>query len=139
MQKYYLTIFIIGVLLFCTCVYYAHESFKNWRITIATIDSIKTTKVGGFEREEAFISYTLKNAKHHLVEGSFNYTTGQRIFIQVSPDGRGYGIAANCAVPDSIRVVPVDGWDKEWLNKNFPDCLLLNPAREPRMGNKQAH
>ena len=109
---------------------YSMKQFKiNGRYTIATIDSVKPNKLG-LEKEVTFLSYRYKNTNYHyeMDEISFGYSIGQRIFIKISPNGNasdGIEWAADCSVPDSIQNEPVNGWDKEWMKKNFPDCFLI--------------
>ena len=121
---------ILFVVNICTCVISMKRFEYNGRFIIATIDSIKTPTPGSTEKETTFLSYRYKKKSYHYkMEGSsFGYSTGRRIFIKISPNGNasdGIEWAADCSVPDSIKNVPVNGWNKEWMKKNFPDCFLI--------------
>lgn len=112
-----------------TCMYSMKQFGINGRYIIATIDSVKPIR-HGLEKEVTFLSYHYKNTNYHYkMDGSsFGYSIGQRIFIKINPNGNprdGIGWAADCSVPDSIQNEPVNGWDKEWMKKNFPDCFLI--------------
>ena len=127
----YIIIIVCGlfVLDMGTCIYSMKQFEINGRYIIATIDSVKRNKPG-LEEEMTFLSYRYKNTNYHYkIDGStFGYSIGQRIFIKIGPNGNardGIEWSADCSVPDSIQNEPVNGWDKEWMKKNFPDCFLI--------------
>ena len=135
----YIIIVVCGlfVLNIGTCIYSMKQFEINGRYIIATIDSAKPQRSGLIEKEVTFLSYRYKNTNYHYeMDGSsFGYSIGQRIFIKIRPNGNandGIEWATDCSVPDSIQNEPVNGWDKEWMMKNFPDCFLVKHFPSPK-------
>ena len=127
--RLYIIIAACGLFLFniATCLYSMKEFNLNGRYIIATIDSVKTRRYG---KDVIFLSYRFNNTNHRYeTDGSaYSYSIGQRIFIKVPPNGNANDAietAADCPVPDTIQNEPANGWDKEWMKKNFPDCYLV--------------
>ncbi|MES2430749.1 MAG: hypothetical protein V4556_07405 [Bacteroidota bacterium] len=114
-------IFYIGHLIFTI-----YQFKVNGRYTIGTIVSIKTKTVGLGKQKAVLVSYNFKNKKYQYeMDGDLGYKIGSRFFIKISPTGNGFGMGIKCEVPDNINIAPAHGWDKKWMQENYPDCSLI--------------
>jgi len=128
-SNYYI---IIGIGLFIIyAIYFQLHTAKllsiKGRYTIGRIEKIKPSGEG----IRVYISFFYKDTKREVdyiedigkIKGIY---MGKRLFIKFIPDDpdRSSDFNLNCSVPDSLKTAPPEGWSQEWIQKNFPNCIL---------------
>jgi len=122
---------VIGILLFIGyAIYYQwHSSFllaSKGRYTIGTVEKIQSAG-NGFRIYISFAINGVKENRDYIEDVALvkRVYVGRRLFIKYVPDeeNKSFDFNIDCIVPDSIKYIPKEGWDQNYMKKTFSDCF----------------